>query len=151
MIICLILLGIIVALRFGSMPGQNGLGAVLGNAHGTVRILSVELIQPGAIFGYIAHIPAEIVVVALHIGDCLLYTSNMARNRLMVCRTVRSTTLRYVLRIYHSILSTGIGSAFISTDCTMPLLIRMTRSAMAARAELCVMTITVLPIWRQVA
>ena len=51
---------------------------------------------------------------------------------------------------YHSILSTGVGSGFVLISMTRPLLMRMTRSAMAARALLWVMTMTVRPFCRQV-
>ena len=46
---------------------------------------------------------------------------------------------------HHSILSTGVGSALQLTDWICPLLTRMTRSAMAVSAELCVMMTTVMP------
>ena len=52
---------------------------------------------------------------------------------------------------YHSIISTGMGSALTSLLTMRPLLTRMTRSAMAVRAVLWVMTTTVLPVWRQVS
>src|SRR5699024_6933929 len=46
---------------------------------------------------------------------------------------------------YHSISSTGVGCAFRIMSETLPFLMRMTLSAMGVRAELWVMTITVIP------
>ena len=47
--------------------------------------------------------------------------------------------------------STGVGSGFVSLESTVPFLMRMTRSAMAVRAWLWVMTMTVRPVFRQVS
>lgn len=54
-------------------------------------------------------------------------------------------------RRYHSISSTGVGCGLTCEDRTVPDLIRITRSAMAVRAWLWVMTMTVRPVWRQVS
>ena len=76
----------------------------------------------------------------------------IAMKRLNVPFIVRKSTLRYVrFTCYHSILSTGTGSGFVSVLCTVPLLMWITRSAMAVSAVLCVMTMTVRPVWRQVS
>ena len=77
--------------------------------------------------------------------------AKMAKKRERLARTVRKMFFRYVLRIYHSILSTGVGAGFVSTAVTVPLLMWMTRSAIAVSAELCVMTMTVRPVLRQVS
>ena len=53
--------------------------------------------------------------------------------------------------LYHSICSTGTGEGLRSLLTIFPLLTRMTRSAMAVSAVLWVMTITVLPVERQVS
>ena len=55
------------------------------------------------------------------------------------------------LHSYHSILSTGVGSVFSSEETTVPLLIWITRSAIAVSAWLWVITITVRPVFRQVS
>ena len=52
---------------------------------------------------------------------------------------------------HHSISSTGVGCLFTSLEMALPLLMRITRSAMAVRALLWVMTITVRPVLRQVS
>ena len=49
---------------------------------------------------------------------------------------------------HHSILSTGVGLALRLTDWMVPLLTRITRSAMPVSAELCVMITTVIPFSR---
>ena len=53
--------------------------------------------------------------------------------------------------VYHSICSTGTGPGLTSLLMIRPLFTRMTRSAMAVRAVLWVMTMTVLPVERQVS
>ena len=47
---------------------------------------------------------------------------------------------------YHSISSTGNGVSFIFMEDTFPFLIRITLSAIGVRAELWVITITVMPL-----
>ena len=49
---------------------------------------------------------------------------------------------------HHSMLSTGTGASQHRTSVICPLLTRMTRSAMAVRAELCVIMTTVMPFSR---
>ena len=46
---------------------------------------------------------------------------------------------------YHSMVSTDTGCSFLCISDTFPFLIRITRSAIGVRAELWVMTITVIP------
>ena len=68
-VVCLVFLGVVVVFRLGGMPGQDGFGAVLRDADRAGGVLFVELIQPGAVFLHLAHVPAEVVVIAEHIGD----------------------------------------------------------------------------------
>ncbi len=51
-------------------------------------------------------------------------------------------------RLYHSISSTGTGRSLISTEVTAPFFTWITRSAMAVRALLWVMIMTVMPFFR---
>ena len=51
-------------------------------------------------------------------------------------------------RLYHSISSTGTGRSLTSTDVTVPFFTWITRSAMAVRALLWVMMMTVMPCFR---
>ena len=62
MVVCLILLGVIPLDGLRGVPVQ-GLAAVLGAADGTVRILLMELIEPGTVHGGLPAVPAEVVVV----------------------------------------------------------------------------------------
>ena len=55
------------------------------------------------------------------------------------------------LAFYHSISSMGMGFSFSSTALTVPFLTRTTRSAIAVRALLWVMMITVIPVSRPVS
>lgn len=52
---------------------------------------------------------------------------------------------------YHSIVSTGTGAGFSTIFDTRPFLILMTRSAIGAIAELCVIRTTVMPRFLQVS
>ena len=51
------------------MVGDDALTAVLGDADADVGVLGVELVQPGPVLLHLAAVPAEVVVVALHVGD----------------------------------------------------------------------------------
>ena len=51
----------------------------------------------------------------------------------------------FILSTYHSISSTGVGFSFCITSATLPFRIRTIRSAIGVSAELCVITITVIP------
>src|SRR5699024_3308259 len=64
-----VLLGVVVVFRVGGVPLEDALGAVLRDAQAAVGVHGVELVQPGAVVGGLAEIPAEVVVVALHVGD----------------------------------------------------------------------------------
>ena len=66
---CLILLGVVLALRRVAVPVDDALAAVLGNADADVGVVGVELVQPGAVLLHLAAVPAEVVVVALQVGD----------------------------------------------------------------------------------
>ena len=63
----------------------------------------------------------------------------------------RAETLLEKRTLYHSINSTGVGEGLTSLPTIWPLFTRMTRSAMAVRAVLWVMTMTVFPVVRQVS
>ena len=52
---------------------------------------------------------------------------------------------------HHSMLMTSAGASFFTDSLTFPFLMRITRSAIGAIAELCVITITVIPFSRQVS
>ena len=54
------------------MPLQHALRAVLGHAEAQLRVLRVELIEPRAVLLDVAHVPAEVVVVAQHVGDVVV-------------------------------------------------------------------------------
>ena len=64
----LIFLGVVTLGGLGGVPVQ-GFAAVLGHAHRDVGVLGVELIEPGAVHGGVAAVPAEVVVPAHHVGD----------------------------------------------------------------------------------
>ena len=68
---CLILLGVVLALGIVAVPVDDALGAVLGDADADVGVLGVELVQPGAVLLHLAAVPAEVVVVALYIGNVM--------------------------------------------------------------------------------
>ena len=65
----LIFLAVVLAGRIGAVVGDNALAAVLGNAQTDFRVNLVEIIQPGAVILHLAAVPAEVVVVALHIRN----------------------------------------------------------------------------------
>lgn len=68
---CLILLGVVLALGIVVVPADDALGAVLGDADADVGVLGVELVQPGPPLFHLAAVPAEVVVVALYIGNVM--------------------------------------------------------------------------------
>ena len=85
-----------------------------------------------------------------------------ATKRFRLPRTVRRTSLENAVDMppraatslsprYHSISAMGLGSGFTVMSVTRPLLKRMRRSAMSARAALCVTMMTVMPSRRQVS
>ncbi len=53
------------------MPVDDTLAAVLRHAQADVGVLGVELVQPGTVVLNLAAIPAEVVVVALYIGNVM--------------------------------------------------------------------------------
>ena len=82
----------------------------------------------------------------------------IARKRLRLPRTVRRTPLANAERafrpapmVYHSISEMGLGAGFVVMDVTLPLLKRMSRSAMSASAALCVTITIVMPSRREVS
>src|SRR5699024_4422897 len=64
-----VLLGIVVVFGVGGVPLEDALGAVLRDAQAPVGVQGVELVQPGAVVGGLAEVPAEVVVIALDVGD----------------------------------------------------------------------------------
>ncbi len=71
MIESLIFFAVILACGIGPMIGDNPFAAVFGNAHGNFRMLFVEIIKPGPVVLHFAAVPAEIVVIAFHIGNSM--------------------------------------------------------------------------------
>ena len=67
-VISLIFFGIVALGGVGGVPVQ-GFAAVLGAADGEAGVLGVELVEPGAVHGGVAAVPAEVVVIGDHIGD----------------------------------------------------------------------------------
>ena len=64
----LVFLAVIALVGPAGVPVQ-GLRAVLADANGRFGILGVEFIQPGAGHARLAAVPAEVQVVADHVGD----------------------------------------------------------------------------------
>ena len=69
MVVAGVFLGVVVVVREGGVPLEDVLGAVLRHAQAAVGVQLMELVEPGAVVLHIAHVPAEVMVVALHIGD----------------------------------------------------------------------------------
>ena len=65
----LVFLAVILAGRFGPMPVDNSLAAVLGNTDGNLRMFFVKPVKPGAVILHFSAVPAKIMVVTFHIRN----------------------------------------------------------------------------------
>ena len=65
----LVFLGVVLALGRVAVVADNALRAVLGDAQRAVRMQRVEFIQPLLVVFQLAAVPAEIMVIAEHVGD----------------------------------------------------------------------------------
>ena len=68
MVNSLVFFGIVTGIGVGVVPVQR-LAAILGAADGLIRMLGMELVEPGAVVIQFAAVPAEVMVIADGVGD----------------------------------------------------------------------------------
>ena len=67
----LVIFGVVLDLRIPGMVGQNAFRSVLGDGKTAVRMRRVVPVQPGFVLLHAAAVPAEVMVVCLHVRDAV--------------------------------------------------------------------------------